>query len=547
LCLAGLSTFGAAPALDHLFPVAFPVGTTNSVTAVGKFDPWPAKVWIDAAGVVFKPETNSGRFIVEVASDAAVGPHLLRMFNEQGASAPRFLIVTREPQLAEQEPNDDFAKPQIIEHLPASINGRLEKSGDVDSFAVSLEAGQTLIASVEAFTLASPVDSALRLVDARGGQVAWNHDGRTLDPFLAWTAKSAGTYVVQVFGFAYPAESDVKFTGNAKCVYRLRLWGGPYVRYTLPLGVQRGANTTVQPVGWNLKESAPCEVRFEGRGLSGEILDALFQPRGFDNAIRLPAGEGPELTEQEPNNLITEANGLTIPCAITGCIGQAGDEDRFSFAAKKGEKFLLEVQSAALGFPLDAWLKLEDLEGKELMKNDDSGGADPKLEWTPSTNRTFVAAVGSVLHRGDAEYLYRLTIRRAVPGVNVNVSETAFTITPGKTNDVKITIKRLHDFKEKLTVSARGLPDGLESEPAEVPEKGGDVSIKLVAAAEAKPFSGPIQFVVTETAPRREHLAVADLTSSTVNNGVPGGFNRLVIETTDQLWLTVLPVTDAKK
>jgi len=35
---------------------------------------------------------------------------------------------------------------------------------------------------------------------------------------------------------------------------------------------------------------------------------------------------------------------------------------------------------------------------------------------------------------------------------------------------------------------------------------------------------------------------VADLTSSTVNNGVPGGFNKLVIESTDRLWLTVLPV-----
>src|SRR6266487_2808287 len=224
--LSFASAFAAVPTLDHLFPVAVQAGTTNSVTAIGKFDPWPAKVWMDAPGVVFKPETNSGNFTVEVAADAPVGPHLIRMFNEQGASALRFLIVTRDPQLAEREPNDDFSNPQSIERFPASLNGRLEKSGDVDSFAVPLEAGQTLIASVEAFTLAS-------LVDAPGVQVAWNHDGRTLDPFLAWTAKSAGTYVLQVFGFAYPAESAVKFTGSDKCVYRLQLSRGPYLRYTL--------------------------------------------------------------------------------------------------------------------------------------------------------------------------------------------------------------------------------------------------------------------------------------------------------------------------
>src|SRR5207247_8669397 len=143
---------------------------------------------------------------------------LVRVCNEQGASGPRFLIVTREPQAAEQEPNDDYMKPQAVDRLPVSLNGRLDESGDVESFAVTLEAGQTLIASLEAYTLASPMDAVLRLVDARGVQVALNHDdGRTLDPFLAWTANSAGTFVVQVFGFAYPATSDVKFTGGNAC------------------------------------------------------------------------------------------------------------------------------------------------------------------------------------------------------------------------------------------------------------------------------------------------------------------------------------------
>lgn len=543
----GLSAFGAAPNLDHLFPVAVQIGTTNTVTAIGKFDPWPAKVWIDGPGVVFKPETNSGKFIVEVADDALTGPHLVRMFSEQGVSAPRFLILTREPQLAEQEPNDDFAKPQILERLPASLNGRLEKSGDVDSFAISLETGQTLVASVDAYTLGSPVDAALRLVDTHGVQVAWNHDGRTLDPFLAWTAKSAGTYVVQVFGFAYPAESDVKFTGNAKCVYRLHLARGPYLRHTLPLGVQRGTSTSLRFVGWNLEPKQPDELQFEGDRLSRESSQTSLHLSCFDNTILLPVGEGPELMEREPNDAASDAQSLDVPCAVTGCIGKVGDEDRFRFKANKGEKFLLEVQSAALGFPLDAWLKLEDLEGKELMKNDDSGGPDPGLEWTPSTNRTFVAAVGSVLHRGGADYFYRLTIRRAVPGVKANVSETAVAIFPGKTNEIKLAVKRLHEFKGKLTVSVRGLPDGLASEPVEVPEKGSDVSLKLAAAAEARPFSGPVQIVVTETDSQKEHLAVADLTSSSVNNGVPGGFNRLAIEATDQLWLTVLPIADAKK
>jgi hypothetical protein len=43
-----------------------------------------------------------------------------------------------------------------------------------------------------------------------------------------------------------------------------------------------------------------------------------------------------------------------------------------------------------------------------------------------------------------------------------------------------------------------------------------------------------------------EHRAVVDLTSSTVNNGVPGGFPRLVIASTDHIWLTVTPRPEPK-
>jgi hypothetical protein len=88
----------------------------------------------------------------------------------------------------------------------------------------------------------------------------------------------------------------------------------------------------------------------------------------------------------------------------------------------------------------------------------------------------------------------------------------------------------------------KGLPEVAAAEPVEVPEKGGDVTLKLIAAADAKPFSGTVQIVATETESGMEHNAVAELISSTTDNGVPQGFKKLVFESTDQLWFTVLPV-----
>ena len=230
----------AVPTLDHLHPVAVAAGSTGIVTAIGKFDPWPPKAWVDDPRLTLTVQTNPGRLAVVVAADAPPGPHLVRLHNGQGSSVPRLLLVTREPVLAESEPNDEFARPQAVGECPVSVAGRLDKNNDVDSYAVTLAAGETLVASLQAFVLGSPVDAVLRVVDARGGTVAWNHDGATLDPLVAWTAEVAGTYVVQVFGFVYPAQSEIRFTGNDRCVYRLRLDRGRPVRHLLPLGLARG-------------------------------------------------------------------------------------------------------------------------------------------------------------------------------------------------------------------------------------------------------------------------------------------------------------------
>jgi len=151
-----------------------------------------------------------------------------------------------------------------------------------------------------------------------------------------------------------------------------------------------------------------------------------------------------------------------------------------------------------------------------------------------------------VLHRGGADYHYRLSISRAVPGLKAVAANSAIAIEPGKTNEIKLTITRLHGFQSKLTFSVKGLPEGLAAEPADAPEKSGEAVLKLVALADAKPFSGAIQIAVTEVDSGMEYRVVSELISSTVDNGVPQGFKKLAIASTEQLWLTVLP-TPAKQ
>jgi len=491
IAVCGLVASAAEPTLTHIFPAAGTRGTNVTVRPSGKFAPWPVQAWVDAPGIVFKALPKAGEFDVEIAPDAAPGPHLIRLFNGEGASAPRFFIVSAAPETLEAEPNDDFKKPQKIAALPTTISGQLGKAGDVDSFAVSLKKGETLTARVEAYVLGSTFDGMLRLVDESGTQLAFNHDdGRTPDPRLTWTATSDGTFTVQLMGFAYPANSAVGFTGGEGCIYRLHLTTKPQPRISLP----------------------------------------SHDP-----------SRGAAIAEQEPNDTGSNAQAINFPCSIPGVIEKAGDQDRFAFTAVKAMAYELKLFGARAGSPLDAWLKIENKDGKELAHNDDAEGSrDPQLTWTAPGDGVFVAAIGDLTHRGGRDYIYRLTISEAKPSVNATAASHSVVVTAGKTSEIKATVKRVNGLKLKLQLTAKNLPEGLSAADVDVPDKGGEVTLKITATDTATAASQPFQLVVRESESGTEHVVPYFMTTSGENNGVPQGYTELVINSTDQLWLTVI-------
>jgi hypothetical protein len=466
LTLLPFRSVGEPPSIEHIFPAGFSRNLTHEATVAGKLDPWPPKVWVSCPGITLTAETNKGQFRVEVAADAPVGAHLLRFFNEDGSSAPRIFVVSEQPETLEKEPNDHFKKAQSIAPLPATVNGRLNKAGDVDSFAVSLQAGQWLEARLDAYTLGSKMDALLRLVTPDGVQQSWNHDFVSLDPRLSWQAPSNGTYIIQVMAFKYPADAEVRLTGGDGCVYRLH-------------------------------------------------LDALACPPD------LFAGGTPEC---ELNNSPANARVVSLPATLRGAIEYPGDEDCFGFTLAKDENVEINVEAASLGSSLDAWVKLLDASGKELARNEDNGRfRDPRLEWKAGTNGTFYAVIGNMLHSGGAGYSYRLSLRHGVPDYRPSVAAGSITITPGETNEVKVTLTRSHGFDRKLTARLQGLPDGTRADQVDVPGNSGEAILKLVTAPDAKPAQLPVRIVITDATTSEQRPALFSLISASEDNGVPGG------------------------
>lgn len=544
-------THAATPTLEYLFPVAWPQGETLTLTLGGKFDPWPVKVWTDCAGLHFTAETNSGKFLVQIAKDAPIGPHLLRVFNQDGASALRVFITTPQKDGEEKEPNDSFKQAQPIEKLPATITGRLDKGGDVDSFAVRVEAGKWLGARVDAYSLGSPLDATLHLVNEQGVHVAFNHDGpQSMDPLLAYRVEKSGTSILQVAGFAHPPEANVKFAGGAAAIYRLTMTDGPLVHHVFPTGVQRGHTAQLQLLGWNLGTAEqPKEQSFAAASLDAQIpkypntqseanaVAAWVSVPGSQAQIPVIIGDMPEFIEAEPNNETNQAQLVSLPCAISGRIASLEDEDRFRFTAKQGERFEFRAASAAPGSPLDLVLRIEDASGKVLAEDDDGGGgSDARLVWASPSDGSFTASVSDRFHKGGGEFVYRLVIVPPKPDFRVTVAENEFRLEPGQTNEIKLELKRLNDHTNSLRVAFEELPAGVTLQPPEVPLKSGEVKLSVMTTADAQPTNQPLRILVqaTDASLPKSRPALFDLRGKD-----PRG--QILITYTDQLWLTVIP------
>lgn len=510
----------AEPKLTHFHPAGVARGTETEVQAVGSFDPWPCRMWAAAPGIEFKPGKDAGTFTVAVAADAAAGPCLVRAINADGSSAPVALVIADTPQTAEVEPNNDPRSPQVLETATATINGRHEKADDVDSFAVPLTRGQVLVARVEAYVLAAGYDPMLRVVDAAGSVVAFNHDHVTLDPFLAFTAPQDGRYVVQTMGHAYPASTDIRFAGGVTCNYRLHLSTGPTVRNTWPLGVTRGSVAEVALEGWNLQETR-----------------AQLDPAALPASVPVVLSELPEMVET------TEPQTLAIPTAVSGRLDRTGQEDNYPFSATKDTVLALAVTGRRHGSDIDPWLKIRDANGKELATNDDDAGSlEPLLLWTVPADGTYSAVVGDVTQRGGPEFFYRLTIAPAAPTVTATVPHHAFKVEAGKSLEIKATVTPVHGFNSKLRFTVTGLPDGVTAAEVDVPEAGGEVAVTLAATAEVAPGGSPIRLVLREVEGGREFPVIHWLATTGENNGVPQGYQQLLVNSIDEFWLTVAAV-----
>jgi hypothetical protein len=472
------SAFAAPPAITYLYPAGAQRGTTAEVTVAGTLDT-SAKVWVSGKGV--SVENAKGKLRVTVAKDAIPGVRWLRAYNAEGAGTLRPFVVGALPEVMEKEPNDDFKKPQVKEGN-AVVNGKLDKSGDVDCFAVQLKKGQTLVASLEANrTLRSPMDGMLQVLSTDGFVLEENNDLHGLDPQITFTAKQGGTHVVRVYAFPSQPDASIRYFGSDACVYRLTLTTGPFADFAVPLAVSAGGKGEIEARGWNL---TPESRRLTVFAEPGEPFATLSAP-DLANTLRL---------RSEPHPVFAKPAGTPKPpFSATGFIESPRGEARVTFEGKKGQALTVQVESRSLGLAVNPVVRLLDKNGTLLTRAEPGKlNGDTTLAYTPTGDTPITAAVGDLYADGGPRHAFLLRVLTE-PDYDLSVTADRFTIAPGKPTTVPVKVTRLRGFNKPVEVVAEGLPEGVKAEVTQ-PAKPDPNAVTLSLTA-GEPVNGAFRIV----------------------------------------------------
>ncbi len=209
----------------------------------------------------------------------------------------------------------------------------------------------------------------------------------------------------------------------------------------------------------------------------------------------------PNVMEVEPNNDLKTATAtdLSPPFAFNGIIAEKGDTDFFRFKGKKGESLEVNVYARRVHSPLDSVLTIYGADGAQIASNDDSGGPDSYLRFSPPADGEYVLRIRDHLKGGGPDYVYRIELTKTKPGLTVSIpnnggqpSQERQTIAVPRGNRYATLMRATRvNMGGDVTLSASDLPEGVKMEAAPV-VNGGDVAPVVFEAADDAPVAGKL-------------------------------------------------------
>jgi hypothetical protein len=581
-----------AARLLHIFPPGGQAGSNVDATVTGTDLDGISGLRFSHPGLRATSHP-SNRFSVEIAKDVPPGIYELRAMGKHGASNPRLFAVGTLAELRKDKTSADA--PQTVQ-LGHTINGRTD-ANTVDYFRFEARAGQRVLVRCDTRTLDSKLDPVLSLHDAQGQEMVRSRAGGLLETFIS----ADGEFTVRLH--------DLTYRGGPEFFYRLSIGTFPHVDSMRPRPGKPPGSTHFELLGRNLSErivggkkqtASPERVEMDVSDNSAgwmklkpempaqhalDLREYYFRTEaGVSEGVLFRLPTEPTVLDVPENDSPDRAQPLSPPCEVTGVFSAKARRHFFSFQAKKGDVFWLEVLSHRLGQPTDPFL---------LVQRRGTNGTSETLELNDSEanvggaefNTTHRDPSGRFEARQDGEYLvqlrdlftrpgqslalpFQLIIRKPAPGFRLvalpvtppppkkdgkDVGVGVLTARRDEVVPMKVIALRRDGFTGPIELTAADLPKGLSAAPARIDTGKNTTLVFLHAAAGCPPMVEAVKVRGRAEIDGREQIydasavtLVSHVTDPATEAVLSRGTSELVVSTAEDLFPIRLAAAEDK-
>jgi hypothetical protein len=492
-----------------LFPMGGQQGSEFETEVIGDgFD--------GAHDVVFDCDTIQGEVRTETEDDetrvfirikidpaAVLGPHVCRVLTSQGLSEPLILQVNTEPAVTESDkPHSKPGKAQPLEY-PVVVNGVIREAGEVDFYAIEVEAGEELMFEVITPTglifLAQSRAPALmndaELALYKAGE-SWFGSGQPM------RVEPTDESLVYYFPARFPAYSMPIHIPRMKYKFEEAGWylfevtnvrhhGGPTFNYQLRI-VRSGSAEGEQQATWTPRklsheDTTEWNERDYRTTIAEDWMDRIRARSINDGNVDQTGKPLTILPETEPNSESGEATTITLPLIVKGAIDPPGDLDYYNFKIDAAKTLVFEIRTPDVHPPdFSPRLTVTDKEGARVFDNiyrkvggdgdDWDKTVEPKIVYAFDKPGTYTVEIQDLTSRqGGENYRYDLVVRPQIPHVGemsaFEIKQTGrvryrtqhLNLKIGQAEKLSIVAEMEEGFKGEAAIVLENLPPGVRT------------------------------------------------------------------------------------
>jgi hypothetical protein len=514
--------------LDHVLPRGGTRGTTVEATLYGKYLTDAKEILFYDQGIKAiaitpgeKPDEQvKAKFVI--ASDAAVGEHVLRVRTATGLSEAVTFWVSKFPTVMELEKkpgeNDTIAKAQPIP-VNCTVEGQILPGGDMDKdyYWSRFNEGERISVEIESVRLGTlhsggENDLAVRILDQDGKELGRNDDSAMYvqDPILSVIAPRTGPYYIEI--------KQQVFYRPQQSWYRAHI--GIFSRPTaiFPAGGQAGTTIDARILG----------------DPAGERTEKINLPKNV-SIINYFSGNAPSpnilRVSQYPNVMAGSDTVTALPAAFNGILEKPGQSDTFHITAKKGETWKIRVYGRTLGAPIDPKIWVANAKtGKHVLDADDSKLADlgypssrgswyikdqmdPVAVFKPTEDGEYILGIEDSRGLGSPTSVYRIEVEQLRDTVYTHITMnegyqiprlTGMIVPEGSrwTMEVQLLAQGIgNNYKGDMELEAKGLPKGVTMEAPVIKKGVNRIPVQFTAAPNAEQQTALVQLLAKPVEP----------------------------------------------